>query len=107
TPEELERMELAANPGPEFGVANPNAAGRGGGRGNFGQPGFNRNDWFRSEGAAGLLSTAPRGHGIYVIGGNRATDPASAIPQISIPAEQYGPLARVLAKKGPLTHPAH
>ena len=103
TPEELERMELAANPGPEFGVANPNAAGRGGGRGNFGQPGFNRNDWFRSEGAAGLLSTAPRGHGIYVIGGNRATDPASAIPQISIPAEQYGRLARMLAKNVPVT----
>jgi carboxypeptidase Q len=103
TPEALERMELAANPGPEFGVANPNAAGRGGGRGNFGQPGFNRNDWFRSEGAAGLLSTAPRGHGIYVIGGNRATDPASAIPQISIPAEQYGRLARMLAKNVPVT----
>jgi len=103
TPEELERMELAANPGPEFGVANQNAAGRGGGRGNFGQPGFNRNDWFRSEGAAGLLSTAPRGHGIYVIGGNRATDPASAIPQISIPAEQYGRLARMLAKNVPVT----
>ena len=34
---------------------------------------FNRNDWFRTEGVAGLLSTAPRGHGIYTIGGNRAT----------------------------------
>src|SRR5205085_12511958 len=30
TAEELQRMELASNPAPEFGVANPNAAGRGG-----------------------------------------------------------------------------
>ena len=105
TSEELERMELASNPGPEFGVANPAAAGRGqfAGRGNFGQGGFNRNDWFRSEGVAGLLSTAPRGHGIYTISGNRTTDPANAIPQVSIPAEQYGRLARMVAKNLPVT----
>src|SRR4029079_1404683 len=71
TAEELERMELASPPAPEFGVANPNAAGRGGaGRGGFGQGAqFNRNDWFKTEGAAGLLSTAARGHGVYTIGG--------------------------------------
>ncbi len=101
TAEELARMELAANPAPEFGVANPNAAGRGGpggGRGGAGQGGFNRNDWFKSEGVAGLLSTAPRGHGIYTIGGNRTTDPASAVALVAIPAEQYGRLARMVAK---------
>src|SRR4051794_38661231 len=107
SPEELQRMELGASPGPEFGVANPNAdgrGGRGGGRGGFGQPGgFNRNDWFRSEGVAGLLSTAPRGHGIYTIGGNRATDPANALPQIVIPAEQYGRLARMTTKNQTVT----
>src|SRR3954471_1838504 len=107
TPEELARLELGNTPGPEFGVANPNAdgrGGRGGGRGGFGQPGgFNRNDWFRSEGAAGLLSTAPRGHGIYTIGGNRTTDPANALPQIVIPAEQYGRLARMTAKNQTVT----
>jgi carboxypeptidase Q len=99
-------MELGANPAPEFGVANPNAPGRGGpggGRGAFGQAGFNRNDWFRSEGAAGLLSTAPRGHGVYTIGGNRATDPANAIPQVVIPAEQYGRMARMVARNVPVT----
>ena len=100
--EELQRMELASTPGPEFGVANPNAAGRGG-RGGFGQGGFNRTDWFVSEGAAGLLSTAARGHGIYTISGNRATDPAKSIPQIVIPAEQYGRMARMLAKNLPVT----
>jgi hypothetical protein len=105
TPEELQRMELGANPGPEFGVPTPAPGGRGGpggGRGG-GQNGFVRNDWFKSEGAAGLLSTAPRGHGIYTIGGNRATDPANAIPQIVIPAEQYGRMARMLAKNLPVT----
>jgi hypothetical protein len=105
TAEELERMELGANPAPEFGLANPAAAGRGnfgGGRG-AGQAPFNRNEWFRTEGVAGLLSTAPRGHGIYLIGGNRATDPAAALPQISIPAEQYGRLARMIAKNIPVT----
>jgi carboxypeptidase Q len=103
TPEELQRLELGANPAPEFGVASPNASGRGGGRGGFDQGGFNRNDWFRAEGAAGLLSTAPRGHGIYTIGGQRSTDPANSLPQIVIPAEQYGRMARLLARNLPVT----
>jgi hypothetical protein len=107
TPEELQRMELAANPGPEFGVANPNATGRGqfGGRGG-GQAAapFNRNEWFRSEGAAGLLSTSPRGHGVYTIGGgDRTADPATQLPRITIPAEHYGRLARMVMKNLPVT----
>src|SRR4030095_12747038 len=62
TTEELEQMQLAAPRAPEFGLPNPNA-GRGnfGGRGGFGQGGaFNRNDWFKTEGALGLLSTTAR-----------------------------------------------
>ena len=101
TAEELARLELATAPAPEFGVANPNAAGRGaGGRGGFGQgAGFNRNEWFKTEGAAGLLSTTPRGHGIYLIGGgDRNAEPTAGLPRISIPAEQYGRLARMVAK---------
>jgi carboxypeptidase Q len=101
TQDELERMELATNPGPEFGVPNP-AAGRGAGRGGFGPGGFDRNAWFIKEGAAGLLSTAPRGHGVYVIGGDRSADPA-LIPRVVIPAEQYGRMARMLAKNLPVT----
>jgi hypothetical protein len=99
-------MELATPAGPEFGVASPAAAGRGGrggGRGQGGASPFNRNDFFRTEGALGLLSTAPRGHGIYTIGGSRATDPAQSLPAIVIPAEQYGRMARMLQKNLPVT----
>jgi hypothetical protein len=104
TEEELERMELATPPGPEFGVARPNAArGNVAGRGAFGG-GFDRNAWFKTEGAAGLLSTTPRGHGVYTIGGgDRTSDGSNALPRITIPAEQYGRLARMVAKNIPVT----
>jgi carboxypeptidase Q len=105
TQEELERMELASPPSPEFGMPNPNA-GRGnfGGRGGFAQsPAFDRNAWFKTEGAAGLLSTAALGHGVYVISGaDRTTDGSNALPRITIPAEQYGRLARMVAKNVPV-----
>jgi hypothetical protein len=111
TTQELEQMELATPPGPEFGVAPP--PGRGGGRqggapfagrgGPGGTPPFNRNEFFRTEGALGILSTAPRGHGIYTIGGSRAADPAQTLPAVVIPAEQYGRMARILAKNLPVT----
>src|SRR5260221_3260265 len=99
-------MELAGNPAPEFGTANPNAAGRGGqGRGGFdGQSVFDRNAWFKTEGVAGILSTAPRGHGIYTIGGgDRNAEPSAGLPRIAIPAEHYGRLARMVAKNIPVT----
>lgn len=101
--DELERMELATPPGPEFGVITPVPQGRlggpfAGGRGQAGAAAFNRNEFFRTEGALGILSTAPRGHGIYTISGNRSTDPAQALPSVVIPAEQYGRMARMLQK---------
>ena len=74
TPRTSQRMELARPAAaPAFGVARiADAAGRGQAR----RPrrrrrrrAFNRNAWFKTEGVAGLLSTAPRGHGIYTIGG--------------------------------------
>jgi len=106
TDEDLQKMELATPPGPEFGVPPP-GGGRagfpGGGRGQFGAGAFNRNDFFAAEGALGTLSTAPRGHGIYTIGGNRLADPAKSIPQIAIPAEQYDRMARMLARNVPVT----
>jgi Zn-dependent M28 family amino/carboxypeptidase len=60
-------------------------------------------EFFRAQGAVGTLSTAARGHGIYVIGGSRATDPATSLPAVVIPAEEYGRMARMLAKELPVT----
>jgi carboxypeptidase Q len=103
TTEELEQMQLATAPSSEFGVPSP--AGRqgfpGGGRGQTGPP-FNRNDFFLAEGVLGVLSTAARGHGVYVIGGDRSCDATTAPTTIVIPAEQYGRLARMIAKGLPV-----
>ncbi len=72
-----------------------------GGRGGFGA-GNARNDFLLAEGALGMISTAPRGHGIYTIGGNRGADPAKTLPAIVIAAEQYGRIARMIAKNVPV-----
>ena len=123
TKEELDAMEAPPRAA-EFGVANPNAAGGAGGvaggRGNApaaATPGVTPcvgggrgagaapnpcDEFFKTEGVAGFLSTAPRGHGIYTIGGSAATDPAS-FPRITITAEHYGRIARMLDKNIPVT----
>ena len=112
TAEELERMELATPSQAEFGLAAPGGRGArlggpggpgGGGRGQGGAQPFNRNTFFRTEGALGTLSTAARGHGIYTISGSAASDPETTLPAIAIPAEQYGRMARILAKNLPVT----
>jgi hypothetical protein len=111
----IEELDLRESPRtPEFGVTAP--GGRGGGRGapqagrQGGAPGgaaqgppFNRNDFFLAEGVVAVFSTSARGHGIYTIGGNRNADPAKTLPAITIPAEQYGQIARTLAKGLPVT----
>ena len=51
----------------------------------------------------GTLSTAPRGHGLYTIGGTRTADPATTLPAVVIAAEHYGRIARILAKNIPVT----
>jgi len=123
TPEELDAMESPEHP--EFGVVSPAAAARAGGGGRGGAPAAptpgvtpcqagrggggapatpNPCDaFFKAEGVTGILSTAPRGHGIYTIGGNRATDPATSVSQVAITAEHYGRIARTLAKNVPVT----
>ena len=119
TKEELDRMESPVRtPTQEFGVTPPGgrpggggAAGQAGGRGGPplppgapAAPPFNRNTFFKNEGVLGTFSTAARGHGIYTIGGgSRAADPATLLPAITIPAEHYGRIARMLAKKIPVT----
>jgi hypothetical protein len=105
TQEELERIELSTPPAPEFGVSSPNG-GRGnlGGRGGFGANQFDRNAWFKTEGVAGILSTTARGHGVYTIGGgDRNSDGSNAVPRITIGAEQYNRLARMVTKNVPVT----
>ena len=114
TADELAALE-GPQPAPEFGVTPPGqraaaaqapqpppqpgapAGGRGGQGGNL------RNDFLRAEGVLGVISTAPRGHGIYTVGGTRTNDPATTLPAIVIAAEQYGRIARTVAKKIPVT----
>ena len=80
------------------GPGQPPAAGRGG----MGAMAA-RNAFFKAEGVLGTFTTAPRGHGIYTVGGNRAADPAATLPAIAIGAEHYGRIARMLAKNIPVT----
>lgn len=121
--EQLDAMETPARQ--EFGVAVPGRAGgaaafAGGGRAGgapaatpgvtpcaAGRAGGAPNPcdaFFKAEGVAGFLSTAPRGHGVYTIGGgNRTADPAAGMAQVAITAEHYGRIARLLAKGMPVT----
>jgi hypothetical protein len=117
TQAELDAFENPPHPA-EFGVTQPGRGGAGapgGGRGgNAAQPtpgvtpcgGRGGADpcgnFFKTEGILGVLSTAPRGHGIYTIGGSAATSP-DGYAQVVIPAEQYGRMARILEKNMPVT----
>ena len=113
TAEELAALEAWPAPQPEFGLTPPGgrAGGPGaqapagppaGGRGGAG-PMAARAAFFKAEGVLGTFTTAPRGHGIYTVGGNRAADPATTLPSIAIAAEYYGRIARMLAKNIPVT----
>jgi hypothetical protein len=59
-------------------------------------------EFFAAEGALGVISTQPRGHGLYMIGGNRDTDPEKSTPRIVTAAEQYGRIERMVEKKQPV-----
>lgn len=113
TKDQLDEMELGQPRGPEFGAA-PAAAGRAGGGGagrGGGAPGaapFNRAEFFHKEGVAAVLTTHPRGHGNFRIGGaNRGSDPATLLPGIVVAAEHYGRVARMLQKNLPVQIEAH
>ena len=103
----------AASPAPQSQAAcapPPAATGRAGGAGapdgaagRGGGPAFNRNEFFRNEGVIAVFSTAAIGHGVYTIGGNRGADPATTLPAITITAEHYGRMARMIAKGIPVT----
>lgn len=107
TADDLAAMEVSPPaPAQEFGVTPPGQ--RGGApaappAGGPPQQGRNfatlRNDFLKAEGALGTITTTATGHGIYTIGGNRNADPATTLPAVSIAAEQYGRIARTLARK--------
>jgi hypothetical protein len=89
-------------------AANPDAAAaggrgnRGGGAGGAGG-GFNRTAYLKAEGALGTFSTAANGHGVYTIGGaSRNSDPATMLPAITIAAEEYGRIYRMVTKGVPV-----
>jgi len=77
---------------------------RGGGQGGApGAPAFNRNEYLKQQGVLGVFTTAPRGHGIYTIGGGGVgTDPATKLPSIAIAAEDYGRIFRMITKGVPV-----
>ncbi len=106
TKEQLDEMELATPRPPEFGTQPPAAGRAGGAPGRGGAPGaapFNRNAFFLAEGVAAVLTTHPRGHGNFRIGGaNRGADPATLLPQIVVVAEHYGRIVRMLQKNVPV-----
>jgi hypothetical protein len=114
TKEELDALEAWPAPAQlEFGVTAPGgrAGGPGapaapgppaGGRGGMGAMAA-RIAFFKTEGVLGTFTTAPRGHGVYTVGGNRAADPAATLPAIAIGAEHYGRIARMIAKNIPVT----
>jgi hypothetical protein len=98
TEEQLDQMETPAR-GPEFGTPNNNPQRPPGqqGRGQ-GQQQFNRNNFFRDEGALGILSTN-KGQGVVnVLGGSRTDAPDQQIPRIAIIAEHYGRIARSVSQ---------
>jgi hypothetical protein len=77
-------LDAAGAPGGRGGPGGP-GGGRGGQAAGGAAP-FNRNAYFQTEGVLGTFSTAPRGHGIYTIGGgSRTADPATLLPASRFP----------------------
>jgi len=93
-------MESPAR-GPEFGTPAP--PGRAGTPATPTTPAaantFNRNVFFKSEGALGLLSANSVGHGIFTVGGGtRTVAPGTIVPQVVIAREDYNRIARLIAR---------
>ncbi len=100
TPPPPGRAAAATPPPPGRAAAALPQPPAGGGRGGFAGV---IAEFCKTEGAFGTLTTAPRGHGIYTISGNRANDPATTLPSVAIAAEQYNRIARMLAKNVAVT----
>ena len=99
TREQLDALETPARP-TEQGSPGPTFAGRPP-QPPSGTP-FDRNKFFFSEGALGVLSTN-KGHGVVnVQGGGRTDAPDQLVPRIAVEAEHYGRIARSVALGQPV-----
>ncbi len=111
TPEYLKAQADAAAAAAAAGAgAGGNRAGGGGNRGGGGGAGQAPQRYnppaavLKAAGVLGTFSTAALGHGVYTIGGaSRTADPATALPAITIDAESYGRIARMVTKNVPVT----
>jgi hypothetical protein len=86
-------------------AANPEGAGaggRGGGGRGGGQQQFNVNAFLKAQGALGVLTPGSI-YGVYTIGGgSRSADPATQLTTITIEAEDYGRVHRMVTKGLPV-----
>ncbi len=105
TREQLDGLETPAR-GPEFGTTQPGNAPQpprppqppqqGG------PPPYNRNAFFRDEGALGVFATN-KGQGVVnILAGTRTDAPDTQIPRINIEAEHYGRIARSVMQGQPV-----
>ncbi len=89
--EQLDAMETPPRP-PEQGTPRTPSANR------PQQQPYNRNAFFFSEGALGVLSTN-KGQGVVnVLSGSRTDPPDQQLPRIAVVAEHYGRIARSVAQ---------
>ncbi len=96
TRDELDTLETPERP-PEQGSPQPPAVPR------PQRSSFDRNAFFRDEGALGVLFTN-KGHGVVnVTGGPRSAPPDQLIPLIAVEAEHYGRIARSVLQGQPVT----
>jgi hypothetical protein len=96
TREQLDALETPARPA-ENGTTQPGQNNAPRPPQNQGPP-YDRNKFFFSEGALGVLSTN-KGHGVVnILGSSRTDAPDQQVPRIAIEAEHYGRIARSVAQ---------
>lgn len=97
TLEQLDALETPARPPEQGAPATPATPPR------SPTPPFDRNPFFKAEGALGVLSTN-KGHGVVnVLHGPRTDAPERLLPRIAIEAEHYGRIARSVMQGQPVT----
>ena len=94
TGEELEDLVMMPEPGQESGRRRP---------GGFGDRGLARkiNEFYVAEGVAAVLDPGRGDYGTFIVasGGSRAKDAPPVPPQVTLAAEHYNRICRILDKK--------